>query len=351
MSQVLKINTITITIDKTPYIRQISGLLTKEGIIMVLCPIETTEKEIIIYLSNNWNHIIGDFDVEGCFKGTKEMDTAKKDMVKKREKNVQKTNPESDITELMDYIKIFYNPFFNKIRFYKNDQNSISVVCPDSTSKEDIQHYIINHKDEIISILSSKRLNKQKPQKGVSQRKDYASLIRQLKAPTPKPIPKVEEPEDDCLMLVEGYKVYRFLVNVRWEYINAKIVDKSNIHVFVSTCYYNNIPFIKGYIEEKLDKMIKDHVDYIRKSHIHTDNRLIEKGTFSYTQRRSDITDEEPLKVLKHKRKSSVTSPVKTQEYIGETRANLIGSRAISRDGRLVTFERGEDYGLIDKND
>lgn len=346
MSQVIKINTITITIDKTPYIRQISGLLTKEGDIMVICPIESTEKEIILYLSKNWNHIIGGFDVDGWGNHTKE-----KDVAKKQEAKVKKTSPTSDISELMKHIKIFYNPFYNKIRFYSNDQNSISVVCPDSTRKEEIRRYLIAHKDEIKSILSSKKPNKHKPQKSVPQRKDYASLIRQLKAPTPKPIPTEEEPKDDCLMLVEGYKVYRFLVNVRWEYINAKIVNKSDIHVFVSSYYYNNIPFIKNYIEEKLDKMIKDHVDYIRKSHIHTDNRLIEKGTFSYTQRRSDITDEEPLKVLKHKRKSSVTSPVKTQEYIGETRANLIGSRAISHDGRLVTFERGEDYGLIDKND
>lgn len=78
---------------------------------------------------------------------------------------------------------------------------------------------------------------------------------------------------------------------------------------------------------------------------------VIELGTFSYTQRRKDITDEEPFKILKHKRKSSVTSPVKTQEYIGEPQSQIIGTWAIGHDGRFVAIEKAEDYGLKDKND
>lgn len=155
----------------------------------------------------------------------------------------------------------------------------------------------------------------------------------------------------------EGYSI--FIDNVYYREYNrndfsAIIKDKCNVLISGYFLYIKDISFVKGYLESHLNRLIKE--DYIRTNKIHIIQqknktpRYIDKSSFAYSNRRSDIVDEEPMKVLKHKRKFFFNDPVKNHGYVGELQKKVIGTRAVGPDGRLIEISKKDDYNLNDNN-
>ena len=155
------------------------------------------------------------------------------------------------------------------------------------------------------------------------------------------------------LFVFEGYSVYIekvYTLSFKFREFKAKIRDKSNILI---EGYFEHIisrSFVEGYVKEHINKIIREDWQSKNKEQYDPKKRSIDIHTFSDVNRRKDITDEEPLKVLKHKRKLFVKDPVKTEAYIGQLSSNLIGQKALGPDGRLITVARKDDSGLRDNN-
>lgn len=360
MRRILHINNLTVHVDETPYIKSIAVVLEKTDQVMVLCPEDTAEEDIVHYIFENYKHLLSFEEDQVEANETAAPDSISKDTVTESAEEIAITTkkeviqPESDplMMAIIAVLRIKKNPFATKIRFSYNTSLPLLILqCPMDTDEVELYRYLSLHKSAIVKKL---HLKVDSPSSSTPSNRPTKKAVVPPAA-TVNPVRKESESankvNDGSLCIIEGYSVYRFLVDNRWGHIHAKIVDRDKIFVQVSRHFFNNVPFIKNYVEEKLDKLISDNVASIKKSHFHSDSRVIEKGTFSYTNRRRDITDEEPLRIIKHKLKWSVISPTKTQGYVGETRRNVVGMRAIGPDGRFVTFQRGEDYGLKDRND
>lgn len=155
------------------------------------------------------------------------------------------------------------------------------------------------------------------------------------------------------MMTVEGYSVFYICMKNRcwWRqsYLSAELIDKSNIYVYG----YNRVPStqdIRDFVEARLDGLIQEDLvnrGIARKSHT---TALLDLDDYSYVNTRRDICDDLYVRQVKHKVKSSRIERTYSTPYVGEVPRNIIGMRGIGSDGRLITIEPREDYGLRDRN-
>lgn len=351
MGKTLYINNLKVQVDETPYAKSIMNVINDENEFRVLCPENTSDEDVVQYIYNNHHELLV-FEEEK--NQSEQVSQIEKESGEENEKeSTGGNNSDPMIMEIIESLVIKTNPKIKRIRFSYNPHSQFIILhCPIDIDELALLVYLQKHKHEIISTLRSKKDKKSVSLTSVKKYKEKHNKTKDVTT-TNKASESISKKKTaiDVIFEVEGYRVYRLLDLEYRDSIFAKIVDRNRIYVQVSKNHYNDISFIRNYVEEKLNKLISDHESFIKKSHLQSTSRYIEKGTYSYLNRRSDITDEEPLKILKRKLKSYITDPAKTQGYIGEVRINLIGMRAIGSDGRLTTIQRAEDYGLIDKND
>lgn len=149
--------------------------------------------------------------------------------------------------------------------------------------------------------------------------------------------------------IVEGYNVYYFKTYYWWSGFSGELVDKSNIYVYGNSSKADKDE-IRDFVSEHIDEFIEEDLINRGLKRPYQTKSVLDLDSFSYANPRRDIDDEPSVKLMKRKYKSSRIERTYSTPYHGEVSRNIIGMRGVSADGRLITIEPREDYGLRDRN-
>lgn len=152
------------------------------------------------------------------------------------------------------------------------------------------------------------------------------------------------------VIFVQGYKVFCLKDRYWWRGLAAQLLDDDKILVLSKDGEYSEEEVVQ-FVEEHLDGLIDEYL--VDKGYYPKERPSVYIDLSSYTQvnRRRDICDEPSVTNMKRRWKSTrIERSYSTPYYGPSSLRSVIGMRGIDQNGRFVTYDCPEDYGLRDRN-
>lgn len=332
MTEILNINDVRIQKCQSPLMKKVSAVVDDTNMLSVLCPEGTSDEEVITYVRMNFpNFIFGKEEQtseDSLDSGINEESVLEQKTYVSALKETQWNQPTTEWkrskqkTKWIDgntILKITIDNSLNKIECISYRQNGkkleIQVRMPEGIDECRIRFFVRCIKSDLYYRSRTKRFTNNVCRTGFVD-------------------------------VVEGYKVLFRTPKKDYQTLFGEVVHDRNV-VFINVngpdeeCSRESII---AYVRQQLDEILQRDYDHTMSFTGRSENKqnLVFSG-FSHVNRRSDIIDDEPVKVMKHKLKTSVISPTYSSPLSGEKTRPIEGMPVITHDGRLVSYEKVEE--------